>query len=212
MTTQVSIKYTVLKGDTVHSISQNVLGSTDYWIDIVELNDLDYPFILDERTPSFTGNIKIPGDELLIPVRSGENVVRYVNAEDEVFGTDILLSTEDYIGSYNRPGGFISDGKGDIATVTGEQCLLQDLVHHLLTPKGSLMVHPNYGSDFLQYIGKKNTPDNMHRASVELERTFLSDPRVTDVTNTSIVSYNDTIEISCLIETIIGEIEWRYTL
>lgn len=207
-----AIKYTVLQGDTIHSISQNVLGSTDYWIDIVELNDLSYPFIQDERDASLTGNIKVPGDELLIPVRSGEGVVRYIDAEDEVFGTDILLSREDNIGTYNMPGGFSLDGQGDISTVTGEQCLLQDLVHHLLTPKGSLIAHPNYGSDFTQYVGKQNTPDNVYRATVELERTFLSDPRVISISNTTVAVYGDSIHISCTIDTVVGEIEWKHIL
>ena len=58
---QVSIKYTILQGDTIHSISQNVLGSTDFWIDIVELNGLNYPFIMDSIPEEYTGNIRVPG-------------------------------------------------------------------------------------------------------------------------------------------------------
>lgn len=208
-----SVKYTILQGDSVHRIAQNVLGNSEYWLDIVEANKLDYPFITDNKDEIEVGkNVKTTGDEIDIPVKVSDGIIRYMDAEDEIFGTDILLVDKEYDGTYNRPGGFIADGHGDIGTVTGEQCLLQDLIHHLLTPKGSLVLHPKYGSDFLEFVGKKNVPDNINRAVIELEKTFLTDSRVTGVSDIEIGVFETGIHIHCWIDTIIGKLEWKHIL
>ena len=122
------------------------------------------------------------------------------------------MSDGAYDGTYHNPGGFTADGHGDVSTITGQQCLLQDLIHHLLTPKGTLIAHPEYGSDFTQFIGKKSTHENISRAVIELERTFLSDPRVIGVSDTKISVFGDRVHIQCYIDTTMSRIEWKHIL
>lgn len=205
------VKYTILQGDTVHSIAQNVLGNSEYWLDIVESNNLDYPFITDKKDEIEVGkNIKTIGDEIDIPAKSDEGVIRYIDAEDEIFGTDLLLSNEKFIGSYREPGGLSVDGHGDVSTITGEDCLMQDLIHSLVTPVGSLVLHPKYGSRFMEFIGQKNLPDNLQRASLELQKTFLSDPRVIDVRDVTMEVFEDGVYMECWINTTAQEIKWKH--
>ncbi len=207
-----AVTYTILQGDTVHKIAQNVLGDSSYWIDIVEYNSLDYPFIIGEgdEKPDATSKVLTVGDEIIIPIKMEEGVIRYTDSDDEIFGTDILLSAGEYADTFYEPGGFNVDGHGDVSTITGQMCLYQDLIHKLMTPKGSLVLHPEYGSDFLNYTGSKLTPDNARKASVELQRTFLSDNRVTDVSDVILEVIPQGLHITCSITTIASNFTWKY--
>lgn len=82
-------------------------------------------------------------------------------------GTDILLN-----------GDWEVQPTGDAALTSEEACLLQDIRHRLMTPKGSLWTHPDYGLDYYRYL---NTEDSLlERLDLEqaIEIEVGKDPRV----------------------------------
>ncbi|MBT9485845.1 MAG: hypothetical protein IV100_12635 [Myxococcales bacterium] len=67
---------------------------------------------------------------------------------------------------------------GDAELVGGGDCLAQDLVHRLETPKGSYLIDPEFGSKLHDFL--HGPMDAMHLAAVALEvrSTCETDPRV----------------------------------
>lgn len=197
------IKYTIRMGDTIQGISQTVLGDAGRWMEIALLNDLDYPFIALDNTV-YKGKVAHIGDEIFIPRAVGASDTSdslTIHADDRLYGTDLLLSStgDNLYNSSNSMLQFTADG--DIATVSGLQCLQQDLINRLLTELGTLPYHPEYGSNFLSIVGNKNSGTWVNKAVVEVTRTFRCDPRVLDVKNATVKSVHDTIYIDCTIIT-----------
>ena len=62
-------KYIINEGDTLQSISQNVLGDATKWYDLAEYNNLVYPYISNISSERVYG----PGDTLIIPVANNQN-------------------------------------------------------------------------------------------------------------------------------------------
>ena len=60
----------------------------------------------------------------------------------------------------------------------GVECLGQDLIHALTTPKGSLLWHPDYGVDIWKYLKMENTFINQSQLKKEILSTVEADPRV----------------------------------
>lgn len=74
-----------------------------------------------------------------------------------------------------------SDGKGAIATKRGIENLKQSLYIRVITPLGSYVGHPAYGSKVGMYLGMKNTEENASLIDLEIERTMRTDARVKNV-------------------------------
>lgn len=191
------VSYQIQDGDTIQWIAQKILGDASRSFEIAILNNLDYPFILSLNDSSSSGNVKSPGDSLLIPIYTSDVNLIKISEEPEinVFGSDLLLDSDD--GSYG--GEFERDIYGDIRTVKGLSCLKQDLFHQLFTPKGSLIYHPEYGSDFTTIIGHKKDDNWKEKATIELIKVFRSDPRVVDVQNVIITDILNGYNIECTV-------------
>lgn len=86
---------------------------------------------------------------------------------EDVLGKDILFLYDFEMGA---------SGAGKLAT--GRDCLAQDLLHALTTPKGSLLWHPDYGVDIYRFIKLANTPTNRLDLEQEIRLTIEADPRV----------------------------------
>ena len=67
---------------------------------------------------------------------------------------------------------------GEGRMVKGGECLGQDLIHALTTPKGSLKWHPDYGVDVWKYLKMANTFLNRSQLKKEIVSTVEADPRV----------------------------------
>lgn len=87
----------------------------------------------------------------------------------EHLGTDILLLAGDVV---TLP-------SGDVATVAGVDCLVQDLVIRLSTPLGDLWSHPDFGVTILRFLQAEDTPLNRLDLEMEIEQAVSEDPRVT---------------------------------
>lgn len=193
-------QYTIKVGDSPQRIAQNELNDVTRWTEIVMLNDLDYPFItnIEDSNPK----VKTIGDVILIPV-----VNTLVTDTDDThsintFDTDILI----HLGEFT-----LDPATEDLTIVNGVQGLYQELIRRLFTPLGSLLYHPEYGSNFSDIVGSKSDPHKITRASLELQKVFRSNPWVIDVKNISISQSSNKLELYCDIVTAEGitPLYWR---
>ncbi len=198
------LKHTIIDGETLESIAYKYLGDSSRNLEIAILNDLDYPFIIGFDETAVRTGVKTAGDVLLIPIEVDDKYDLKEVSEDldsVVFGSDIYLQDDDANLSFRRGGEFQVNTYRDLQTVSGADCLVQDLIHRLVTDEGTLPYHPTYGSRFLYLIGNKNDSDWRQKAIVEVSRTFKCDPRVQDVTNVSLTRIPTGIAIECTVVT-----------
>lgn len=180
-------KYVIQYGDTLHLIAQNVLNDVNRWMEIAVVNNLDYPFVTSD-VHSTLPNVKKPGDSILIPVTAETGLALIPQAEldsayDRALGQDISLFTDDAVINLmgENEGEMEADQYGDLKTVSGVRNLKQAIIIRFSTPLGSLLRHPNYGSDMIALAGKPKTPQTLQRIKIEIERTIRCDNRVEDV-------------------------------
>lgn len=182
-------KYTINDGDTLQSIAQNVLNDADKWYDIAEYNKLKYPYISDRTTRG----VLSPGDTLVIPIANNPDynptldTLSYSQKKDlesYVLGRDLSLigdtSAIETRGSTDELVSLSSDGNR-VAKVTGYDNLVQALLLRLNTPLGSLILHPDYGSNFYTLLGENNTVSTTNKLIVGIEQTLRKDARVANV-------------------------------
>lgn len=67
---------------------------------------------------------------------------------------------------------------GDLAVVSGRACLAKDLKHRLMTPKGALWCHPDYGVDIYRHLQQDGTEVNRLDLLQSVQAAMESDPRV----------------------------------
>lgn len=191
------LKHTIISGDEIKNLSQYYLGDASQWVSIVILNQLSYPFIVDDIRPKGnTDPVKYIGEKLLIPVSSsddqadlsanGFNLYPFeVSKEyDALLGTDLDLFSTEKSGidlSNGNVGEFSVNHTGDIKTVSGIANLKQAIVIKFATPYGSLTHHPDFGSHINEYIGLPDTIENLQNMQDECTRTVLTDGRIEEV-------------------------------
>ena len=198
--------YIIRDKDTIQAISTRFLNDPNKWIELAVLNNLDYPFIvpLDAVKPS---NTKTTGDYLLIPKELSNLPKEYFlpSAGDfdlfsEAFGTDLFLTSDLFsLSQTSLQGEVESNLYGDLKTVTGLQNLKQAIIHRLLTVRGELEYHPEYGSNITRIIGNKNTFEWREKCKLEIQSTVLSDPRVEKVDGITVYHKGNSVFISCTI-------------
>lgn len=88
---------------------------------------------------------------------------------EEYLGTDIGFSDD---------GDLILQPIGDMTTVTGRDCLITDLKNRLLTPRGDLWHHPEYGFDVYRFVHQENTDINRLELEQAIQTEVEQDPRV----------------------------------
>lgn len=70
------------------------------------------------------------------------------------------------------------------ATISGFRVLAEALARRLLTPKGFLSFHPDYGTDLRLYVNEAMTDEVLYRAKAEARAELLQDERVDSCTAT----------------------------
>ena len=87
----------------------------------------------------------------------------------EYLGKDILFDQE---------GDLVVSATGDLETVTGLECLKQDLRDRLETMPGDLYAHPDWGCRIRLLIGALSTPLNRALAVRYLRLAVLDEHRI----------------------------------
>ena len=71
---------------------------------------------------------------------------------------------------------------GDLVTVSGRDCLLQDIRDRLGTLPGDLFAHPDWGCGIGRLLGALDTPLNRVLAIRYIRHALEADPRIEDNT------------------------------
>ncbi|ARM69176.1 baseplate wedge subunit [Staphylococcus phage vB_Sau_Clo6] len=184
-------KHVVQHEETMQAIAQRYYGDVSYWIDLVEHNNLKYPYLVetDEEKMQDPERLASTGDTIIIPIESDLTDVsaKEINSRDKdvlvelALGRDLnITADEKYFNEHGTSDNilaFSTNGNGDLDTVKGIDNMKQQLQARLLTPRGSLMLHPNYGSDLHNLFGL-NIPEQATLIEMEVLRTLTSDNRV----------------------------------
>ena len=188
-------KYPIHQGDTLQKIAFYKLGDMSKWTDIRDINNLEYPYIVntpEEKLKNINHLLSV-GDYIYLP-----EYQRDVNKEtinnlqvnsydkeqmyDTVLGRDLGVSVDFNCLSNDSNAILYSDNNTDLATKVGADNVYQSLIMRIFTRKGALLLHPNYGGNFVDYIGKPLTPTNIKLAESELSRIITTDSRISDCT------------------------------
>lgn len=201
------VVHTVGAGDTIQAIG--LLYGVD-WTELVEINGLEYPYIDDDlyinENESLDGVAKI-GSKLVIPT-PGINIPNKTNnssveIEKYAFGCDLdlfsLEETQNHTINLEVEGQLTDDNKGDIKLSEGIANLRQQLTIRLGTPKGSLLLHPEFGSNILNYIGARTTVELLNKIKLEVQECLLGDFRVLGVSNITVIGKDRGIYVECFI-------------
>lgn len=118
-------------------------------------------------------NVKTLGDAILIPIDGewdGEAVFENIESfYNQFFGEDLELGDD---------GDFTFDGYGSLGSVIGIGNLGQAVRDRLVTPKLSLVYHPEYGSVLGQITSQAPAPYTEKWIALAIMETLLADDRV----------------------------------
>ena len=205
-------KYSIKQGDTLQSVSQGILGDATQWYDIAVYNNLSYPYInrLDEPKYKIDGVAQI-GDVITIPDSSTGSASINVNLlntnqkeeiSELVLGRDLNITADlsdvQTRGTTDETVSLSSEGN-NLSIVGGYENLTQAIIMRLNTPKGTLILHPDYGNNFSDIIGLPNTQANVNKLVVMIEQTIRQDDRISDVTVTTASVTEDTVTLEVTI-------------
>lgn len=187
-------KYAIRQGDTIQAIAQNLLGDATQWSSLVSYNKLSYPYInrLDEPKYRINSVLQV-GDDLIVPMPdvSPQEEIGLLNSSQKELITEYALGRDLSImddlsdvqtrGTTDETLSLSASGR-ELDTVAGYNNLAQALIMRLNTPRGSLVLHPEYGHDMASIIGLPNTQPNVTKLLVAIEKAVRADERVADVT------------------------------
>ena len=94
---------------------------------------------------------------------------------------------EDYLGTdvlFDEDGDLAVSPTGDLVSVSGRDCLLQDIRDRLGTLPGDLFAHSDWGCGIGRLLGALDTPLNRALAIRYIRHALEADPRVEDNTIT----------------------------
>lgn len=181
-TIQYPTQVRVLQGDNLRTIATRSLGDHTRWRELVELNQLRPPYIIEsidsaDRLP----NTLVWGDWISIPVPSKNQASLVFNSE--MLGRDIKMNYDKTLPCSN----------GDFEVIAGTENLDQAVRHRFRCEKGNNFAHPKYGSDIFAAIGMKLMPIIEIFAAMTLKQTLLDDPRIARIANIKVTGTGDTL-------------------
>jgi phage baseplate assembly protein W len=192
-------KYTIKQGDTLQLIAQNHMSSMSQWTELAQYNKLKHPYIVEDPSIKIhNDNVVAPGDNIIIPVEVTADALRSVpltidakkTIEELTLGRDFSfigdLSYAKERGTQDEILQMTLQPDGRLAYVKGTENLRQALLHRLWTKRGTLTLHPEYGSDLHTFIGQKLNFALLAQIKLEAESTLRIDPRVEDIRNVAI--------------------------
>jgi hypothetical protein len=132
------------------------------------------------------------GDFILLPSLSG----RFLSFQSAVQGSDVYKIDLDlnFIGHeiiHPRPDISPTAGELEVPLINGIPNAKQALYHRLITPKGGLRLHVEYGLP--QMLGKKNSLENLILLKYNVFDQITSDSRVKNIKNIKAISNNDVV-------------------
>lgn len=212
------VPYRLRQNDTLERIALETLGDITRLQDIIDLNDLEYPYLLTDRdyavaefTDEFdpasfrTGlavnrigvaeHVKVTGETILLPPGAVVPTTAQLTDRDvELWGRDIAIDGE---------GLLAVNADGEFLTVEGADNIVQALHQCIVVTRGELVLHPDYGIQRLLAVGIEGTIPNILFSGYEVARTVREDPRVTHVRDIQ-VNFRDTVNQASMTVGLIG--------
>lgn len=177
----------ILDGEDIRSVARRLTGDESNWKKLVILNNLRAPYIASEASDGVLGF----ADRILVPKGSGANdtatqVTRQLDEDSDFqqlpklrrrYGRDLRLF--DAQGGNGLADVGVSQ-RGDLALIEDEANVQQAITVKLSTEQGELPTHPTFGAKYP--IGQKYPSlQRLQEFNLNVQRTFLQDPRVLDV-------------------------------
>lgn len=187
-------KYTIVQGDTPQSVAHKATGTIHNWFKIVSYNGLAYPYIVQSVEEKMKNPDKLAtiGDILVVPLESTLDSIdpntlsnqEKMRIQELALGTDLSMVSDsrdwENSGGSDNVMALAHNSRGDLRLEVGVDNLRQATIARLMTEKGSLLMHPTYGSE-LYSLFDKATVEQAKLIEIEVHRTMLSDSRVSSV-------------------------------
>lgn len=181
----------VEQGDTLRTIASRELGTPVRWTELVTLNNLRLPFIVDSyKAPDRQPHTLIWGDYIYIP---WETNAQRTPTPISNLGSDVALSGGD----------FFSDG-GDLAVFSGGDNIVQALSNRIKTPQKELVYHPQYGCNVLLALGLEATPFINLMGSAWVQEALKEEPRIQTIQSVKATTQGDTMSVAASV-TLMGD-------
>lgn len=144
-------------------------------------NNISFTSIVNDQpfTSGTNKRILAIGDSIYIPSEDGSFLVEPMDITSMLNflgGEDLALDTEE-----EDDRAFTEDGYGDIKTVSGLENIEHAITARLMTEKGDLPLHPEYGTDLSSVVGTARTPYSSRLAEIEIYEALAYEDRITDV-------------------------------
>lgn len=186
-------QYTLASGETLERIAQRELGDANRWPEIIEINDLKYPFITDDIF-STTPNVAKPGDIILLPdvIRNGFsdapkgkeiNAIKDLNEVQRSLGVDLKVTPDFDLALGNND---------DLQIVAGTDNMAQAVFLKLVYEKGDVLSAPEIGVG-LSVGSKIRSLSDIKDAVVS---SLLQDPRIENITDLAINRQGSTVALT----------------
>lgn len=183
----------IQRGDTLQSISARELGDASRWAELIAYNGLVPPFITDDAGSERAG-VLLSGGLLRVP--APVPVITTTTDPDKVFEVDVALDGRGQMTAEN----------GDFSVVSGRANLRQALKHRVITDRGELMFHPNYGSLIRRLVGSVNGPTSALLAAQFAKSAVQADQRIKQVTQSTAEVVGDVINVSVEAQPVVGRV------
>lgn len=190
-------------GDSIQAIGMRY--GVD-WTKLIVINGLEYPYI-DSRINSTeyedTDEVAKVGDRLVIPTQGLVIPSKTNNSTQEIealtFGSDLDLFTSslmpNYVANLESLGELSDNDEGDLLLCRGISNLRQQIIIRLGTPKGSLMMHPEWGCDLLKHVGATLTMERLIQIKLCIQESVCGDFRVLGISDMrAVVRHTNTVE------------------
>lgn len=183
----------IQRGDTLQSIAAREIGDASRWAELIAYNGLVPPFITDDSASARAG-VLLSGSLLRVP--APVPVITTTTDPDKVFEVDVALDGR----------GQMTVENGDFSVVSGRANLRQALKHRVITDRGELMFHPNYGSLIRRLIGSVNGPTAALLAAQFAKSAIQADQRIKQVTQATADVVGDVINVSVEAQPVVGRV------
>ena len=204
-----AIEVLIAQGDTLAALAARYLGDARLWQDIALLNGMKPPYIDAQADATLASPVNpIPGvygvgSKLIIPTfgRAPRNeavvpvlgVPQTASIEDQLMGTDFLLSPADDQGKQFDWEIDVAHGSVDFRTVSGVDNLAQGLKTRLSTEKGHNVLYKTLGLQRL--VGLNLIDVNTQLSKFLVAAAVIEDPRVASIQRIEFIdSQSDVLE------------------
>lgn len=178
-------------GDTLQRVAAREMGDANRWPELIWINNLTPPYLTDVPDNA-SGTVLLTGSMIRIPAPTGVNTDATERAQ--VYERDCKMVKRR----------LTDDGNGDFAVAAGTENLTQQLKHRIVTPRGQLTRHADYGCLVWELQGKVAGPMAGLLGAQYVKAALQADYRVSSVTSATAVVNGDVTDIRATAEAIAG--------